>query len=143
MQITQAIDSNFESVQRYACRAIYRLAAHSEIQSLCIDAGIVPALNKLSYSPSALVRKFAVMSLCNISVHESNQEKLAHLGSLPALIHLLNDQEEIVARYAAMSLTNLSTEGKNQVYIAKNWINAPACFDCVSNFTKSPFLFRT
>ena len=65
--ITTAIDSNFESVQRYACRTIYRLAAHQEIQAQCIDAGIIPALNKLCYVSSALVRKYAVMSICNIS----------------------------------------------------------------------------
>ena len=31
--IARAIESEFESVQRFACRVIYRLAAHTEIQS--------------------------------------------------------------------------------------------------------------
>ena len=48
--ISLALDSSFESCQRFACRCMYRLSAHQELQRQCLDSGAVPPLSKLCYS---------------------------------------------------------------------------------------------
>lgn len=74
--ITKSLASEFESCQRFACRVLYRLSAHSEIQTAVVDNGAIPLLNGLLYKESPLLRKFAVMCLCNISTHPTNMPKV-------------------------------------------------------------------
>lgn len=110
-----------ESILKYACRCLYRLASSSsDIQRAILNTGnAISKLNYLCESNSVLVRKYAVMALCNVSTNESIQADLAKHGVLVPLINCLSDMEEVIAKYAAMALTNLSTEPTNQILIAK------------------------
>ena len=74
--ITQSLASEFESCQRFACRVLYRLSAHSDIQTSVVDNGAIPLLNGLLKKESPLIRKYAVMCLCNISTHPTNMPKV-------------------------------------------------------------------
>ena len=119
--LSKALKSQFLSCQKYAARAVYRLAAHSSNQALMIEGegSLVLDLNRLCGSEAVSVRKYAAMALCNISSRIDNQKYMSGLGCTTPLISLLNDNEEVCRLYAAMTLTNLSTDPTNQVIIMR------------------------
>ena len=84
--ITRCLASEFETCQRFACRVLYRLSAHSDIQTSVVDNGAIPLLNGLLQKESPLIRKFAVMCLCNISNHPTNMPKV----TFPSRIYSCN-----------------------------------------------------
>jgi hypothetical protein len=113
------LESEFETVKRYICRLLYRLAAHQELQEQMIIPSVMKLLNELLRGDSILIRKYILMTYCNLSSNEKNRIPLAQNGIISPVIFNVNHEEEILSRYAAMVLTNLSAEPSNQEVIAK------------------------
>jgi hypothetical protein len=117
--IQRMLENEFETVQRYTCRLLYRLAAHSELQEQMMIPSVLTLLNELLRGDSSLIRKYILMIYCNLSSNERNRLAMAQAGVISPIIFNLAHQEEVICRYAAMALTNLATEPSNQEVIAK------------------------
>jgi hypothetical protein len=62
--VSASLESGFESVQRFACRVLYRLTAHALIQSTLVDVGAIPSINRLLHRYVCMYVRIGVYTYC-------------------------------------------------------------------------------
>ncbi|CAL5192055.1 unnamed protein product [Lathyrus oleraceus] len=110
--------SRYIEDQRCAAGELRLLAKHnSENRKLIAEAGAIPLLADLLYTPDAGTQEHTVTALLNLSIYEENKARIMASDAVPGILHVLKNGSMEARENAAATFFNLSSADENKVTI--------------------------
>ncbi|XP_045792939.1 U-box domain-containing protein 13-like isoform X2 [Trifolium pratense] len=112
------LTSSYIEDQRSAAGEFRILAKHTDRnRNLIGEAGAIPLLVDLLYTPDVGTQEHAVTALLNLSIYDENKERIMASDAVPGILHVLKNGSMQARENAAATFFSLSKADENKLAI--------------------------